>query len=88
MITDFYGRFISDFPLAYHWVGLKPFRHPTIEFFDKGVGFSWRAYKGLSSGFTCANSVMGPFTDTVGTTTPLTTFDENGITYLATTNAG
>ena len=88
MITDFYGRFISDFPLAYHGVGLKPFRHPTIEFFDKGVGFSWRAYKGLSSGFICANSVMGPFTDTVGTNTPLTTFDENGITYLATTNAG
>ena len=88
MITDFCGCFISNFPLAYLWVGLKPFGHPTIEFFDKGVGFSWRAYRGLSSGFTCANSVMGPFTDTAGTTTSLTTFDENGITYLAATNAG
>ena len=25
---------------------------------------------------------------TIGTTTPLTTFDEKGITYLAATNAG
>ena len=31
---------------------------------------------------------MSPFTDTAGTTTLLTTFDEKGITYLATTNAG
>ena len=31
---------------------------------------------------------MGLFVDTVGTTTPLTNFDETGITYLATTNAG
>jgi len=30
---------------------------------------------------------MGPFVDTVGTTTPLTGFDERGITYLAATNA-
>ena len=30
---------------------------------------------------------MGLFVDTVGTTTPLTNFDETGITYLATTNA-
>ena len=36
----------------------------------------------------CAYLVMGPFTDTTGTTTPLTTFDERVITYLATTNAG
>ena len=31
---------------------------------------------------------MGPFVDTVGTTTPLTGFEERGISYLATTNAG
>ena len=30
---------------------------------------------------------MGLFVDTVGTTTPLTGFDEVGITYLAATNA-
>ena len=29
---------------------------------------------------------MGSFVDTVGTTTPLTSFDEIGITYLAATN--
>ena len=34
------------------------------------------------------NSVMGPFTDTVGTTTLLTAFDERGITYLVAINAG
>ena len=32
--------------------------------------------------------MIGPFIDTAGTTTPLTSFDERGITYLATTNAG
>ena len=47
--------FASDFPLAYRWVMLKSFGHPAIEFFDKGVGFSWRAYRGLDSDFTCAN---------------------------------
>ena len=31
---------------------------------------------------------MGLFVDTVGTTTPLASFDEIGITYLATTNTG
>ena len=31
---------------------------------------------------------MGLFVDTVGNTTPLTSFDETGITYLAATNAG
>ena len=31
---------------------------------------------------------IGSFVDTVGTTTPLTGFDEIGITYLAATNAG
>ena len=30
---------------------------------------------------------MGPFMATAGTTTPLTAFDERGITYLAATNA-
>ena len=31
---------------------------------------------------------MGSFIDTIGTITPLTGFDERGITYLAATNAG
>ena len=31
---------------------------------------------------------MGSFVDTIGTTTPLASFDETGITYLAATNAG
>ena len=31
---------------------------------------------------------MGLFVDTAGTTTPLNSFDEAGITYLAATNAG
>ena len=31
---------------------------------------------------------MGLFVDTIGTTTPLTGFDEIGITYLVATNAG
>ena len=38
-------------------------------------------------GYTCADSVMGPFVDTVGTTTPLTGFKERGITQLVATNA-
>ena len=87
VITDFCGQFDSDFPLAFHWVGLKLIGHLAIEFFDKGVGFSWRAYRNLGTGFTCADSMMGPFVDTVGTTTPLTSFKERGITYLAATNA-
>ena len=41
----------------------------------------------MGTSFTCADSDMGPFTGTVGTTTPLTAFDERGITYLAATNA-
>ena len=77
VITDFYGRFEFDFPLAFRWVGLKPIDHPAIEFFDKGVGFSWRAYRNLG---TCADSVLGPFVDTVKTT--------RVITYLIATNAG
>ena len=67
---------------------MKPFGHLVIEFFDKGVGFSWRAYRSLGTGFTCANSAMGPFVNTVGTSTLLTGFDESGITYLAATNTG
>ena len=82
VITNFCGWFESDFPLAFRWVGLKPIGHPSIEFFDKGVGFSWRAYRNLGIGFTCVDSVMGPFVDTVRTTTLLTGFDERGITYL------
>ena len=38
-ITEFCGRFEFDFPLAFRWVGLKSIVHPTVEFFDKGVGF-------------------------------------------------
>ena len=68
VIIDFCGRFKSDFPLAFRWVGLKLIG-PVVEFFDKGVGFSWKAYRNLGMGFTCVDSVMGPFVDTVGTTT-------------------
>ena len=67
---------------------MKPFGNPIVKFFDKGVGFSWRAYRYLSSGFTCANLAMDPFMATIGTTTMLTAFDGRGIIYLATTNAG
>ena len=42
----------------------------------------------MGTGFTYPDSVMGPFTDTAGTTTPLAAFDERGITYLVATNAG
>ena len=86
--TDFCDHFVSNFPLAYRWVGLNPFGDPVMGFFDKGVGFCWRAYKNLGIGYTCANAVMGPFTNTTWTTTLLTAFDERGITYLAATNAG
>ena len=86
VITNFCGRFEFDFPLAFRWVGLKPIRHLAIEFFDKGVGFSWRAYRNLGMGYTCADSLMGPFVDTTGTTTPLIGFEERGIIYLAATN--
>ncbi|KAL0010851.1 hypothetical protein SO802_005959 [Lithocarpus litseifolius] len=67
---------------------LKLFGHPIVEFLNKEVGFSWRAFRNLGNGFTCADLVMGPFLATAGTTTPLTGFDERGITYLAATNAG
>ena len=87
VITDFCGSFESDFPLAFHWSGLKPIDYSVVESFDEGVGFSWRAYKHLSTGYTCVDSTMGSFVDTVGTTTPLAGFDEIGVTYLAATNA-
>ena len=88
VITDFCGRFEFDFPLAFRWSGLKPIDYSVIESFDEGVGFSWRAYRHLSTGYTCVDSTMGSFVDTVGTTTPLAGFDEIGITYLAATNTG
>ena len=88
VITDFCDRFVFDLSLAYRWVGLKSFGHPIIEFFDKGVGFCWRAYRNLGTSYTCVDLIMGLFADTVGTTTLLTALDKRGITYLATTNAG
>ena len=88
IITDLCGRFVYDFPLAYRWVGLKPFGHPAVEFFDKGICFSRRAYRNLGNGFTYADSVKGPFIDIAGTTTSLTAFDERKITYMAATNTG
>ena len=59
-----------------------------VESFDEGVSFSWRAYKNLGANYTCMDFVMGSFVDTIGTTTPLVSFDETGITYLVATNAG
>ena len=35
VITNFYGGFVIELPLAYPWVGLKPLGHPVVEFFDK-----------------------------------------------------
>ena len=86
-ITDFYGSFVNEFLLAYSWFGLKPSSHPAMEFFDKGMGFSWRACRSFNPGFTCANSTMGPFMGTAGKTNPFVAYDEKGITYLTTTNA-
>ena len=43
LITDFYGRFESDFPLAFRWSSLKPIDYSVVESFDEGIGFSWRA---------------------------------------------
>ena len=74
--------------MPFHCVSLKPIGHAAVESFDQGVGFSWRAYRKLGAGYTCVDSAMGLFVDTVGTTTPLTNFDEIGITYLVATNAG
>ena len=87
-ITDFCGRFVSDFLLAFRWVGLKPIGHSAVESFDQCVRFSWRAYRKLGAGYTCVDFAMGLFVDTAGTTTPLTGFNETEITYLAATNAG
>ena len=42
----------------------------------------------MGTGYTCVDSAMGLFVDTVGTTIPLTAFNEAGITYLAVINAG
>ena len=88
VITDFCGRFEYDFPLAFCWVGLKLIGHFAVQFSNKGVGFSWRAYRSLGTVFAYADSAMGPFVDIVGTTTLLIGFDERGITYLAATNVG
>ena len=88
VIIDFCSRFESVSPLAFCWSGLKPIGYSVVESFDEGVGFSWRAYRNLGSGYTCVDSAMGLFVDTVGSTTPLTGFDETGITYLVATNAG
>ena len=88
VITDFCGRFESDFPLAFHWSGLKPIGYSVVESFDEGAGFSWRAYRNLGANYTCIDSVLGLFVDTIGTTTPLASFDETRITYLAATNGG
>ena len=74
--------------MAFRWVGLKPIRHSAVESFDQGVRFSWRAYRNLGTGYTYVDSAMGLFVDTVGTTIPLTAFNEAGITYLAVINAG
>ena len=46
VITDFCGHFVFDFPLAYHWVGLKPFGHPEVEFFEF-FDKSWFLLKGI-----------------------------------------
>ena len=42
----------------------------------------------MGANYTCIDSKMGLFVDTVRTTTPLVGFDEIGITYLAATNVG
>ena len=62
-------------------MGLKPFGHLAVEFFDKRVRFSWRAYRSLGIGYTCVDSIMGSFVDIARTTTLLTSFNERRITY-------
>ena len=86
MIIDFCVGFVIEFPLAYCWVGLKPFSYPSVEFFYE-LGFSRTACRGFNAGYTCTDSLMGLFMATTGTTTLLVAFGERGITYLATTNA-
>ena len=49
VITDFCGRFESNFPLAFRWSGLKPIGYSVVESFNEGVGFSWRAYRNLGA---------------------------------------
>ena len=66
---------------------MKPIEHFAVESFDQGIRFSWRAYRKLGTGYICVDFAMGLFIDTARTTTPLTGFDEFGITYLAATNA-
>ena len=39
MIIDLCGCFASDFPLAYRWVGLKPFGHPVVKFLTRELVF-------------------------------------------------
>lgn len=84
---NFCRSFVTKFPLAYHWVGLKPFGHLVVDYFDKGVGFSRRAYRDFSTSYTCADLVMGPFMGIVGTMSPLGAYDGKGITYVAATNS-
>ena len=67
---------------------MKPIGYSVVNSFDEGVGFSWRAYRSLGANYTCIDSAIGLFVDTVGTTTPLVGFDETGITYLVAINAG
>ena len=66
MITDFCGRFESNFSLAFRRFGLKPIAYSVVKSFDEGVGFSWRAYRNLGADYTCADSTMGLFVDTLG----------------------
>ena len=40
----------------------------------------------MGTDYTCIDSAMGLFVDTIETTTPLASFDEIEITYLAATN--
>ena len=42
----------------------------------------------MGANYTCIDSAMGLFVDTIGTTTPLASFDETGIIYVVATNAG
>lgn len=59
-----------------------------MEFFDKEVGFSWRAYKNLGNRYTCDDFMIGPFMAIVGMTTLLVAYDKRSIIYLVATNAG
>ena len=79
--------FTVDLSLIFRWSGLKPIGYSVVESFDEGVGFSWRAYRNLGANYTCIDSAMSSFVDIVGTTTPLASFNEMGITYLVAINA-